>query len=226
MNYDCVYVIGDSYAAGSDVKIDDNFASLIGKHLDIPVINKGYPGGSNFYILRKIYQDIPKLKADKKNPLVIVVYTQWAREEFFLYDLKDSIPGGLATLTSMPYIENDFIKKYYRESFDETYVFNKTLLYINAIQNLLKVHQINRVECFSMDHVNKVGYVKFYDIDHSCLMDIDLMEKGGKNKFFTEQDKKNNIGPNGHLTEVGNQIVADWLLEKIYNLYGNNTFSS
>lgn len=221
MNCDCLYVIGDSFAAGHEVSTEDNFASIIGRNYNIPVINKGVPGASNFYTFRQIYLDIPKLLHEKKKPLVIVIYTQWSREEFFVQDYVKKNNDGLVTLSTNPWLDNEFFKIYYKDHYDENYTFNKTLLYINAIQNLLKVNNIPRLECFSMTHYNHVSHIKQYELDETCMMPIDLIEKGGLNKFYTPHDLQTNSGPNGHLTELGNKIVADWFIEKITNLYGN-----
>lgn len=226
MKYDCLYVVGDSYAFGLEVDPKDCFATLVGESLGIPVINKGKPGAGNFYVFKTIYEDIYKLKNEGKNPLAIVVYTQWGREEFYVNDRSASVDNGIETLiVSNPWIDSEFFKLYYLDHYNEEYIIKKSLLYIDAVQHLLKLHNVDRLECFSLDHPEKnsikSAWYKLYkksSLDTSKMLVPCLSSYAPYDRFYLPDQDKNGI-PCGHLTEVGNKKVADWMLGKIKEWY-------
>lgn len=102
LDVDCLYVNGDSWAYGSELRnpdrldVTDDFdpvhdtyrqrvcwASLMGKQLGLPVINKGWAGGSNQRIMRTMLADITNLKREGRKPLAIIAWTQMQRFELF-----------------------------------------------------------------------------------------------------------------------------------------------
>lgn len=226
MKYDCLYVVGDSFAAGHEVDPKDCFATLVAESLNIPVINKGKPGSGNFYIFRTIYQDIYNLKSEGKNPLVIIVYTQWAREEFYINSFSDRADKGIETIVvANPWLDSEFFKLYYRDHFNDEYIMKKTLLYIDAIQNLLKQQNVDRIESFSMAHPEienaETAWHILYrksNLDFSRMLSPCLSSYAPYDRFHLPGQNKSHM-PGGHLTEIGNKKVADWILSKIKEWY-------
>jgi hypothetical protein len=227
--WDCVYIVGDSFAEGGEVLPKDSLGTRIAEHYELPLINKGLGGASNEYTFRKIYEDIPKLNS---NPLVIIVYTESTRQDFYSH----KYPKNLISITNGPErFEKDFVKEFFATHFDETNQIKKTLVYIHAIQTLLKSLSIDYIECFSLDDflldvinseyyskkINRPKMQSWIKIDDtSRMIDISLSEQGGRNKFHHALQDKSEY-PLGHLTERGSELVAKWMIEKINILYPN-----
>jgi hypothetical protein len=99
---DCLYINGDSWAYGSELRdpsrpdiandfdpVHDsyrqrhNWAGLLGQELGLPVINHGWAGGSNHRILRTTIDDITRLVRTGRRPFVILAWTQIQRFELW-----------------------------------------------------------------------------------------------------------------------------------------------
>ena len=105
IDIDCLYVNGDSWAYGSELRNPDRldvtddydpvhstyrervgWPGLLGKQLNVPVLNGGQAGGSNQRIMRTALGEVGNLKRNGRKPLVIIAWTQMQR--FELYDGK------------------------------------------------------------------------------------------------------------------------------------------
>ena len=102
LDIDCIYVNGDSWTYGSelrdpahaDVKDDfdlvhdtyrqaHNWPGILGETYNVPVINSGWAGGSNHRILRTTITDIANLKRQGRKPLAVISWTQMQRFELY-----------------------------------------------------------------------------------------------------------------------------------------------
>ena len=219
MKYDFLYVLGDSFAWNDDVKEEELFASLIADHYNLPLINKGAPGAGNNYIFRKAYKDC--FNIDKGNPLVVLVYTSYIREETFANNQNQP----LIINTCPKEFHKDFTKVYYADHYNEPYLLRESLVRIKAIQTLLDFKNIDRIECFSLggkdqwsDDLHKTA--KQVTISEFCMMDESLTSKA-KDQSFTFINDVGTLSI-GHPTVEGNRMLADWMIEKIENLYKDN----
>lgn len=144
MKYDFLYVVGDSFAFNSDVERHQLFASLIADHYNLPLVNKGVGGAGNNYIFRKAYKDC--FDVHKGTPLVLLVYTGFQRDEFFVSKLNKP----LIVNTCPDNFDAYFSKIYFSEHYNDLYLFRESLIKIKAIQTLLDAKGIDRIECFSL----------------------------------------------------------------------------
>lgn len=206
--FDYLYVVGDSFAYNIDVAKDQLFTERVAKHYDLKLHNHGVGGAGNEYIFKKLYRDIKRIvEVDKKNPLVMVVWTDFARKE--LYNKHKKHPINIA---EHELFDKDFVKTYFTDHYNEKYLIDDTLCYINAAQTLLKYYNLSKIEMFSLSYVDKNGDLS---IDTTYMLEESLGELFLQDRFSWSND---NI-KNGHLNEVGNQKAADLIISLLDKWY-------
>lgn len=215
MKYDFIYLLGDSFAFNDDVEEHYLFGNLIAKHYNLPLINKGVGGAGNNYIFRKSYKDC--FDIEKGNPLVILVYTAYTRDEFFSHRFKRPV-----CISASDSFDKHFAKVYFDEHYDPIFLLQETIVKIKAIQTLLEHKKIDRIECFSLlgPEYWDEDLVSSINIDRNYLMDMDLCDKSRDHSFISIDLNGNEF--KGHPTIEGNKIIADWMIEKIDSIFGNN----
>ena len=87
--YDFIYFIGDSFtfAIGqaddllSEVNVNNRFSQLVADHYKLEHVNHAVAGTNNQYIARTLQDNMIEYSLQDKNPLVVVSYTDSARQE-------------------------------------------------------------------------------------------------------------------------------------------------
>ena len=94
-----IYVYGDSFAYGSDLKPNDrNVAVWLGKELQTRVVNRSMPGNSNVVMCHQLIEDIT---LSKLNPgdMVFVCFTETTRFSAWDEQLADAQSTELSKYT-------------------------------------------------------------------------------------------------------------------------------
>jgi hypothetical protein len=200
--FDYLYVVGDSFAFNDDVPKPDLFAEIVAKHYDLELHNFGVGGAGNEYIFKKAYSDIQRIvEVDKKNPLVMIVWTDYTRKE--IYNRNYGRPINIAENN---YFDKDFIKAYMVDHFNEKTLRKDSIAYIKAVQTLLQYYKLNRIEMFSLGYIDT-------DIDTSRLIgDIGTI-------FLEDRLPIGNIDKIGHFTSLGNRKTADYIISSLDEWY-------
>lgn len=200
--FDYLYVVGDSFAFNGDVPKTDLFASIVAKHYNLELHNFGIGGAGNEYIFKKVYSDIQRIvEVDQKNPLVMIVWTDFTRKE--VYNRKY---GHSINITEHNYFDKDFIRAYMVDHFDENTLRKDSIVYIKAVQTLLKYYRLSRIEMFSLGYIDT-------GIDTSRLIgDIGTI-------FLEDRLPIGNIDKIGHLTTLGNRKTADYIISRLDEWY-------
>ena len=207
MNYDFIYFMGDSYTwamkqdddINREINRQNRFSGLIGKHYNLPILNKALPGCSNFHIFKTVYDDIYKFVSQGKKILVVLSYTSPTRVDLFHNGRNKYQP--ISDLFS-------FYKEYVVESFNTNYCDDLSTQYILAIHTLLDKFNIDYVESYVWDPLLDVPYAN----KNRCL-DKSLLE-------ITQPEGRFN--PTGHANILGNARIAEEFIKKIDQLYGTN----
>lgn len=207
--YDLVYFMGDSfthgYGQGDDVnkEVDvpaKTFAGIISNHYQLELINDSLPGCGNFHIYKTIYDRIPALLEQNKNPLVFIGYTDPARQEFYFNN-----KGNAEIINSA---NCSFYKEYMIENYNPDY-FNKcSKYYVHSIRSLLLLHKIDFIEYCSMMPIEGVA----------TEIQNPLLEIAGKEGSFIIPDLK----VPGHPNLLGHRKIADKIINKVNELYGTS----
>jgi hypothetical protein len=107
MKVDCLYVNGCSWTYGSDLehcvspssdqyRIDNSWATILGKLLGLEVINGSAPGAGNDRILRTATKDITNLILQGRRPLIVIAWSSLQRFEL----PEGGIPGTWRSFVS------------------------------------------------------------------------------------------------------------------------------
>ncbi len=239
---DCIYINGDSWAYGSelrdqqrlDVKDDfapvhdqyrqlHNWAGLLGKYYNLPVINSAWAGGSNQRIVRTALADITDLICKKKRPFVIIAWTQLQRFELFnnATGFWQDFVGPLADNSQHP-IANEIWGKYSSDASDLTQYLQQIIL----MDAFLKQNRISYIGTnvfrhnwsILEDHAHDPQFAShFWQITRKVGLDQHLYNASISQMLAPHVDVT--YGPGGHPLELGQQYIADYFKTKIDSLY-------
>ena len=241
LDVDCLYINGDSWAYGSELRnqsrlditndfdpVHDkyrrqhNWAGLLGRQLNLPIINNSWAGGSNQRIMRTTLSDLTNLKREGRKPFAVIAWTQMQR--FELYDAKNEhwheFVGPAAA--NNPKIGLDIWQNYSTDRSD-VLMYLQQLVYMDAFlktncvpylgTNIFR-HNWNLMEDYSKDpdfapHLYQLGNtVKV--ADH--LYNVSISQILTPHLDVT-------YGAGGHPLERGQEIIAEHLHSKLKQHY-------
>jgi hypothetical protein len=203
--YDFIYFIGDSftYAIGqaddllSEINVNNRFSQLVADHYKLEHVNHAVAGTNNQYIARTLQDNMIEYSLQDKNPLVVVSYTDSARQE--VWDNAKNVAKSASQ-------DDSWYKDWLVDGFDWEH-FNKIAQYhINSSRFLLKYLEFDFVEIFTTKDGKSINKT----------LEQTLVEIAGEKGLFTSVTHTGL----GHLNLLGNKIVADTLINKIDELYG------
>lgn len=207
MNYDLIYFMGDSYTRAlgqlddlkSEINETNRFCDLIGKKYNLPIVNHGMPGCSNYHIFKTVYNDIYNFIKQGKKVLAVISYTSVTRVDMFHKEKNTYLPISP---------DFSFYKDYMVEYFDTDFCTELTTNYILAIHTLFDRFNIDYVEAHTLDPILDIPY----DNNEHCL-DKSFLTITGLDGRFTQF---------GHANVLGNARIAEEFIKKIDQLYGTN----
>lgn len=214
MTYDCVYVSGCSFTYGQGlpekVREEQNWAGLIGNKFNLPVINDGQGGGGNDRIFRTAMTSISKLILEKKNPLVIICWTQRSRREIYDIHLKRYraiVPPHNGSPFSVMTQRGNFDQLYFKDHSSEEDDIIKTLIYKISLQSFLKERKITHLYTQSWDQ-------KPLEIEEYRFLIEQINEtKESLAQMYQKEDRL----PCGHPNLNAHKLIASRLLKELKN---------
>ena len=210
--YDLIYFIGDSYtfAIGqaddllSEVNVDNRFSQLVADHYKLEHVNHAEAGTSNQFIARTLQDNMIEYSLQDKNPLVIVSYTDSAREE--VWDKEEKRPQTVWDKMS-------WYKDWITDGFDFEFQDKVTQYHINSSRFLLKYLKFDFVELYTTVYGSRGSTTPI--ITPSEVIDLSIVEIGTPDGCFPGLH-----GSAGHLNITGHKLTTDVLIKKIDKLYG------
>ena len=212
--YDLIYFIGDSYtfAIGqaddlfSEVNVDNRFSQLVADHYKLEHVNHAEAGTSNQFIARTLQDDMIEYSLQDKNPLVVVSYTDSAREE--VWDKEEKRPQTVWDKMS-------WYKDWITDGFDFEFQDKVTQYHINSSRFLLKYLKFDFVELYTTVYGSRGSTYGLPCFTQEEVIDLSIVEIGAPDGCFPGLH-----GSAGHLNITGHKLATDVLIKKIDKLYG------
>ncbi len=241
LNVDCLYINGDSWAYGSELRdtsrpditndfdpVHDkyrqqhNWAGLLSKQLGLPVVNNSWAGGSNQRIMRTTLSDITNLTREGRRPLAIIAWTQIQR--FELYDAKQSQWREFVSPSAdnNPKLGLDLWENYSTDRSD-VHMYLQQLVYMDAFLKTNSVpylgtnifrHNWNIMEDYSKD---PEFAPHLYQLGNTVKVADHLYNVSISQILTPHLDVV--YGAGGHPLERGQKIIAEHLHSKIKQHY-------
>lgn len=82
-----IYTYGDSFTAGDGVATEDAWPAQLGKLFNVPVVNRGVPGGSNKLSIINLLNDFVEIE-NPENTMVIFSWTGISRTAVYFDEKK------------------------------------------------------------------------------------------------------------------------------------------
>lgn len=226
MEYDCIFVNGDSYSAPTTHRVYGDFLS---EKLGIPVKNFAVQGSNNQRILRSSIEYLNQIKNEYQNPLVIIGWSFIHRLEVWyqgnhqkllsqMHDHPDSrfvtldwvINYGEATLEQKTLInDTSSPHKLLMDFYTNLYMFGHTLEFQHLSYKFFSGAKNTscNVNCFPyLNSLQQVQWVttnpNIFKLHDFCISD-----------WAKENDPK--CSSTGHLSETGHEKFAQFLLENL-----------
>tara|TARA_R110002153_G_scaffold266052_1_gene429085 strand:+ start:119 stop:766 length:648 start_codon:yes stop_codon:yes gene_type:complete len=212
--YDLIYFIGDSYtfAIGqaddllSEVNVDNRFSQLVADHYKLEHVNHAEAGTSNQFIARTLQDNMIEYSLQDKNPLVVVSYTDSAREE--VWDKEEKRPQTVWDKMS-------WYKDWITDGFDFEFQDKVTQYHINSSRFLLKYLKFDFVELYTTVYGSRGSTYGLPCFTQEEIIDLSIVEIGAPDGCFPGLH-----GSAGHLNITGHKLATDVLIKKIDKLYG------
>jgi len=235
--FDCLFLNGDSYSAGSDNIT--TYGEFLSQKLDVPLINKSIPGSNNDRIIRSSVETITKLLEQGRTPMVILGLSFIRRLETWYYgnnkDLLSKIPDcnlddqcrlNLITLDHLMHSEE--MTPGQKELFIETTdTLHKRLVdfYMNLFFFCHWIEKMN-LQYFVFSPARNTDCTIF-SLNISGLKFIDWCNQNPRIWKLTDfcfidwaKEHDNNAESTGHLSTDGHRKFADVLLTNLNSLPG------
>jgi hypothetical protein len=200
-----------------------NWAGLLGRYYNLPVINKSWAGGSNQRIVRTTVADVTDLLRQGRKPFVILAWTQLQRFELFNAETGfwQEFVGPLADNSQHP-IGNEIWGRYSSDASDLTTYYQQLIL-IDAFlkqnqtaylgTNVFR-HNWNIVEDLAQD---QQFAPHLWQLTRRIGLDNHLYNVSMSQMLATQTDVT--YGPGGHPLELGQEYLAQHFKNKIDSLY-------
>lgn len=207
-----------TYCQGLDKPHEQGWPAILSRLLNVPVVNLAMGGSGNDSICRRTYEYFYKDHKDSK-PFYIIALSGSARREEFYTKYQDKDVNDFINMRLM-FPENEPPEDYeYEHIVHMNYNIRERLklLYASQIVNLLKANKINY---FTTD------FMPTRDID--VLNYINKYHKGLSDNFYKDENKILNFTqivrrlqplPCGHVAEMGNIAIANYIYEKLLERY-------
>lgn len=230
MKYDLIYFVGDSFtwAAGfsedinKEITLKTRWTKQVADYFSLPEVNAGRGGVSTKYIYHKLVQDITEFKKQNINPLVVVFYSYFNRQ-METYTKKH----GLRVISHSEEYPEDFILTFVLEFGNEKYMYINQIAAILAIQNFLKVNDIDFIDsCIEniemmREYLDKRALKEYPNLTYNMIDTYRMLLPN----LQTLVEPNCFLLPNGmlgHWNVEGNKIVKDAVIKKALELYRDN----
>lgn len=241
LDVDCLYVNGDSWTYGSELRDptrldirDDfdpvhdayrqqhNWAGLLGKIYNLPVINSGWAGGSNQRILRTAVTDITELVRQGRRPFAIISWTQMQRFELYNGETDHWIEFVGPSAQHNRKIGLEIWEKYSNDRGDllqylQQVILLDAFLKTNSVPyvgtNIFR-HNFNILEDYAMD---PQFAPHLYQLSKTVNLSRHLYNVAVSQILTPHLEIK--YGPGGHPLELGQQFIAEHFRNKIDQQY-------
>lgn len=205
--------VGDSFTYGEE--LDDRLDSwphILGNAIKYQVTNLGSPGVGNEYILRTAVDNY------EEHEIVIVAWSHFARLEFAdTHGIFTMWPGGNALKWDDPvHKHRPELQKYIDRHHSDVYAYHQHIWKIVSLQHFFK--SINQKYIMIDAFGNKAMH------EHAPT---ETLKKSIDPTYYVGWPGKTMMemvgtdiprGPGGHFLELGHQIVATKIYERIRNL--------
>lgn len=215
--YKLIYFVGDSYTEGhhtdnvlaQPIPIHQRFTSIVASKLKTQYKIDAKGGGSNTWIHRQLYRNIPKLYDETNGKLLVVVsWSEPTRIEMF-----SGQRNSLETINDSNF-DVEFVKMYFNEAYcdDHRLYDDLTKTLIESCRSLLTLLNIDYIETFSNGPVLDVDFLS----SNKTLIPSYREICGTEGSIYNPE-----LDFYGHQNVIGNQCIANSILEKISELYYN-----
>lgn len=225
MNINHIVTLGCSFTYCQGLPIEQGWPYLLAKKLNCNLVNLAVPGIGNDAIHRKLYEYLyDDLLIENSKPLVIIAWSQeyrhesWQRVHYLDDQFHDYAPVSLPNdqYKAMTFAQHDFL-----ENFNEKNFYRKTLLYKASVINLLK--QCNIPYIMSDSFISDYNVNKYLGLTET-YKGLDSASRNDTNFITSIQQlcgmPKHHL-PCGHYTYEACQLITDFMIDAIDNLYPN-----
>lgn len=211
-----------SYCQGLNNPSEEGWPALLGKRLNIPVVNISCKGSGNDSIMRRTIEYLYKDKENKNNPLYIVTLSQSTRREEYVINYGDKIVKNWYQLASF---STEPIEKAIYDQYDLRGIMaqeERKLLYWSCIVNTLQANNINYViSDFMPEHDTEIiNYTKSHNYNLYEFLHNDENFVKNLNHITKNLPKL----PCGHDGYEAQEIVAELFYQNIKEKYNNINF--
>ena len=241
LDVDCLYINGDSWAYGSELRNTSrldvtndfdpvhntyrqrvNWAGVLGEQLGLPVVNNSWAGGSNQRIMRTTLSDITNLKREGRRPLAVIAWTQMQRFELFDNEAGHYHEFVGPSASNNPKIGLEVWEKYSSDRSDlvaylQQVIFMDAFLKINKVPYLgtnVFRHNWNILEDNAKDP-DMAPYL--YQLSNTVKVADHLYNVSISQILTPHLDVV--YGAGGHPLERGQEIIAEHLHSKLKQHY-------
>jgi hypothetical protein len=230
MKVDCLYVNGCSWTYGSDLehcvspssvqyRVDNSWATILGKSLGLEVINGAGPGAGNDRILRTATKDITNLILQGRRPLIVIAWSSLQRFEL----PEGGIPGTWRSFVAPGAYSNkigNIIFKHWSNDHSDLIRWLQAIILLDC---LAKTHNLPYFSTCVFghnwstlleytDHLEINSYVK--TLQHQ----VDI-NKHNWNTSLTRlvASAELPLSQNRHPLENGHRFIAEWIYQQLKN---------
>jgi hypothetical protein len=217
--YDLLYFVGDSWSTAICTdnglpripEVHERFYDIVAKYYNLPYKVTAEGGAGNSWIHRQIYDNLPTLKEQYKNIIVIVGFSDPTRIELFNNKWKD-----YHTIDDYHW-EKGWYKLWLTEYCDPTWQSQEkyTQTLIKSLRSLYYTLDVDYLECFAFTTPlvvnNFLSSNKYLERTWADIC-------GEEGRIFNPQ-----INGYGHQNLLGNQKIAEAIINKLNQLYFNGS---
>lgn len=206
-----------TYCQGLDKPHERGWPAILGRLLNVPVVNLAMGGSGNDSICRRTYEYFYKDHRDNK-PFYITALSGSARKEEFYTKYQDTQVNDFISLRlDFPDTKPDNYE--YEHVIHMNYNVKERLKLMYAAQ-LINLFKSNNLNYFITDFMptRDIDVINYINKNHKNLSDHFYKDKN-KILNFTQIVRRLKSLPCGHVAEVGNIAIANYLYEELLKRY-------
>lgn len=179
-----------------------SFGQIIANHYKLTFINNSVPGASNYYIFKKLYDDLDKITNED------LVFVQWSHTDRAWTHSEHTV---------MPHQKFKIAKLYYKNFYTELQEANKVLGYNFMLNSLIKNFVFNFFdgESFFQTHSPNT-----FELIHKLPNYLNV------NSVMINEELYPHLFQCSHLNEKGHNILSKKYIDKLDTLYYNNNITT
>ena len=201
-----------TYGQGLENRTENNWPAVLGRKLNVPVINMANPGAGCDRIFRTTQKYFYKTYKEKMSPFYIIAWSGALRREEYMADREDYYNVNL----SFP--DNPFSRHFILNLTDKGLIAyeERKLLYWASILNLFKAHNVNYLMTDYMPTTTyPEGYIRSF---MPYVYDYVFSDPNKITDFNTVTHDYPKL-PCGHDDKESQHVIADYCYEEIIKRY-------